>query len=104
MVAIVVAHAHFRIIMVITHALSRVAMVTTYCHYSRQLDPDCQCLLFSATYEEDVMRFAQTVIPDPILIRLKREEQSLDTIKQFYVSEGRELDRERERELDRETE
>ena len=32
------------------------------------------------------MRFAQTVIPDPILIRLKREEQSLDTIKQFYVS------------------
>ena len=43
-------------------------------------------MLFSATYDEDVMKFAQTVIPDPILIRLKREEQSLDTIKQFYVS------------------
>ncbi|XP_063677835.1 ATP-dependent RNA helicase DDX19A-like [Bolinopsis microptera] len=51
----------------------------------KTLDPRCQCLLFSATYEEDVMRFAQTVIPDPILIKLKREEQSLDTIKQFYV-------------------
>lgn len=51
----------------------------------KTLNPACQCLLFSATYEEDVMRFAQTVIPDPILIKLKREEQSLDTIKQFYV-------------------
>lgn len=51
----------------------------------KQLSSNCQCLLFSATYEEEVMRFAQTVIPDPILIRLKREEQSLDTIKQFYV-------------------
>ena len=51
----------------------------------RQLSEQCQCLLFSATYDDDVMRFAQTVIPDPILIRLKREEQSLDTIKQFYV-------------------
>jgi len=50
------------------------------------LSTQCQCMLFSATYDEDVMKFAQTVIPDPILIRLKREEQSLDTIKQFFVT------------------
>ena len=31
------------------------------------------------------MKFANTVVPDPIVIRLRREEESLDNIKQFYV-------------------
>ena len=42
-------------------------------------------LLFSATYDEEVMKFATTVVPDPLKIRLRREEESLDNIKQFYV-------------------
>ena len=42
-------------------------------------------LLFSATYDDEVMKFANTVVPDPIVIRLRREEESLDNIKQFYV-------------------
>ena len=43
-------------------------------------------LLFSATYEEEVMRFAQAVIPNsPVVIKLRREEESLDNIKQFYI-------------------
>lgn len=42
-------------------------------------------LLFSATFEESVWRFAETVVPDPNIIRLKREEETLDTIKQFYI-------------------
>lgn len=42
-------------------------------------------LLFSATYDEEVMKFAETVVPDPIVIRLRREEESLDNIKQYYV-------------------
>jgi len=42
-------------------------------------------LLFSATYDEEVMKFATTVVPDPLIIRLRREEESLDNIKQFYV-------------------
>ena len=42
-------------------------------------------LLFSATYDEEVMKFAKTVVPDPLIIRLRREEESLDNIKQFYV-------------------
>lgn len=51
----------------------------------KTLGPNCQLLLFSATYEQEVMRFATSVVPDPIIIRLRREEESLDNIKQYYV-------------------
>nr|XP_020441225.1 ATP-dependent RNA helicase DDX19A-like [Monopterus albus] len=51
----------------------------------RQLSQDCQMLLFSATFEDSVWSFAEQVVPDPNIIRLKREEETLDTIKQFYV-------------------
>lgn len=46
---------------------------------------DCQMLLFSATFEDSVWKFAQKVVPDPNIIKLKREEETLDTIKQYYV-------------------
>ena len=49
---------------------------------SRQLANSCQKVLFSATYSDEVMRFAETVIPDALIIRLKRSEESLDNIKQ----------------------
>lgn len=39
-------------------------------------------VLFSATYNEEVMKFASMVIPDPVIMRLKRNEESLDNIKQ----------------------
>lgn len=42
-------------------------------------------MLFSATYEETVMKFALKIISDPVTIRLKREEESLENIKQYYV-------------------
>ena len=42
-------------------------------------------LFFSATYEQDVMEFAEAIVPNPVLIRLRREEESLDNIKQYYV-------------------
>ncbi|KAM9343434.1 ATP-dependent RNA helicase DDX19A [Pholidichthys leucotaenia] len=51
----------------------------------RQLTKDCQMLLFSATFEESVWKFAEKIVPDPNIIKLKREEETLDTIKQFYV-------------------
>lgn len=54
-------------------------------HQRRMLTKDCQMLLFSATFEDSVWRFAEQVVPDPNIIRLKREEETLDTIKQFYV-------------------
>lgn len=31
------------------------------------------------------MKFATTIIPSPVVLKLKREEQSLENIKQFYV-------------------
>lgn len=51
----------------------------------KKLLPTCQMMLFSATYEEKVMKFAMKIITDPVTIRLKREEESLDNIKQYYV-------------------
>uniref|UniRef100_A0A8C5E9L9 RNA helicase n=1 Tax=Gouania willdenowi TaxID=441366 RepID=A0A8C5E9L9_GOUWI len=51
----------------------------------RQLLKTCQMLLFSATFEDSVWRFAEVVVPDPNIIRLKREEETLNTIKQFYM-------------------
>lgn len=51
----------------------------------RHLSKSCQMLLFSATFEESVLKFAEQVIPEPNIIKLRREEETLDTIKQFYV-------------------
>lgn len=45
----------------------------------------CQMMFFSATYEEDVMEFAEGIVSDPVIIRLRREEESLHNIKQYYV-------------------
>lgn len=51
----------------------------------KQLPKTCQMMLFSATYSEDVMNFAEQIVPDRIVIKLKREEGSLDTITQYYI-------------------
>lgn len=51
----------------------------------KALSPDCQILLFSATYEEQIRRFASSIVPDATEIHLKREEESLANIKQHYV-------------------
>uniref|UniRef100_A0A667ZAZ4 RNA helicase n=1 Tax=Myripristis murdjan TaxID=586833 RepID=A0A667ZAZ4_9TELE len=52
----------------------------------RLLPKDCQMLLFSATFEDSVWKFAERIVPDPNIIKLKREEETVDTIKQFYAS------------------
>jgi len=52
----------------------------------RKLNHDkCQMMFFSATYTQEVLDFAEVIVPNPIIIRLKREEECLDNIKQFYV-------------------
>lgn len=51
----------------------------------RLLAEDCQMLFFSATFEDSVWEFAQVIIPEPNIIRLKREEETLDNIRQFYI-------------------
>lgn len=42
-------------------------------------------MFFSATYTQEVIDFAEYIVKDPIVIRLKREEESLDNIGQYYV-------------------
>lgn len=51
----------------------------------KALSPDCQILLFSATYEDQIRKFASSIVPDATEIHLKREEESLANIKQHYV-------------------
>lgn len=46
----------------------------------------CQMMFFSATYDKDVMDFAEIIVSNPIIIRLLKEEESLDNIKQYYVN------------------
>lgn len=51
----------------------------------KHLSKKCQMMLFSATYDKKVMEFAEYIVPSPITIRLKKEEEVLDNIKQYYV-------------------
>lgn len=44
-----------------------------------------QILLFSATYDDKIKKFAQSMVPNAIEIQLKREEQSLSNIQQYYI-------------------
>ncbi|XP_055684898.1 DEAD-box helicase Dbp80-like [Lutzomyia longipalpis] len=51
----------------------------------KHLPKDCQMMFFSATYEPQVMEFAEYIVENPMIIRLRREQESLDNIKQYYV-------------------
>jgi ATP-dependent RNA helicase DDX19/DBP5 len=50
----------------------------------KHLPPSSQNLFFSATFDDAVLNFANVIIPDPVMVRLKREEESLDNIQQFF--------------------
>jgi ATP-dependent RNA helicase DDX19/DBP5 len=52
----------------------------------RNLSQNCQMLLFSATYDQAVMDFGENIVSNPVTIKLRREEESLDNIKQCYVN------------------
>lgn len=54
-------------------------------NFSRGLPRDCQMMLFSATYKNPVIEFAKKIVREPIIIRLKRSQEALSYIKQFYV-------------------
>lgn len=51
----------------------------------RTLSHDCQILFFSATYNQPVMEFADQIVNNPLIIQLKKEEESLDNINQYYI-------------------
>lgn len=66
-------------------------MISTQGHHDQcirvhtMLSSECQMLLFSATYSKEVMNFAEQIITDPIIIRLRREEETLDNVQQYYI-------------------
>ncbi|CAH8533569.1 unnamed protein product [Dicrocoelium dendriticum] len=51
----------------------------------KRLPPTCQVLLFSATFEDDVVEFAREFVPDGIEIRVKRNQLPLKNIRQFFL-------------------
>ncbi|KAI7839653.1 hypothetical protein COHA_006462 [Chlorella ohadii] len=51
----------------------------------RAANPQIQILLFSATFNERVKRFAQKIVPDANQVFIPKEELSLDVIKQYRV-------------------
>lgn len=46
---------------------------------------NCQMMLFSATYNDEVMLFAREIVQNPVVLRLKREKQALTNINQYFV-------------------
>ncbi|KAM7539672.1 hypothetical protein Aperf_G00000022999 [Anoplocephala perfoliata] len=60
-----------------------------FLHTSRRivqkLPETCQLLLFSATYDEEVIEFARTIIPNPVEFRVRRNQLTLANIKQVYI-------------------
>ncbi|XP_037955619.1 DEAD-box helicase Dbp80-like [Teleopsis dalmanni] len=66
-------------------------MVSTQGHHDqcirihRNLATSCQMIFFSATYDEEVLHFVKFMVADPTIIRLPREQECLDNIKQYYV-------------------
>jgi len=54
------------------------------------LPKDCQVGLFSATMPQDAIAMSQKFMRNPIRILVKREQLTLDGIKQFYINVERE--------------
>merc|ERR1719436_357881 len=48
--------------------------------FHKNLSPECQMLLFSATYDQNVMDFAENIVSNPVTIKLRREEESVGNI------------------------
>lgn len=51
----------------------------------RKMPKNCQILLFSATFDEQIRKFARTVATKAMEIMVKTEQLSLDNIKQYYI-------------------
>ncbi|NXN40859.1 DDX25 helicase, partial [Rhinoptilus africanus] len=51
----------------------------------RALPKSCQMLLFSATFKETVRAFAMRIVSDAVVIKLREEELTLSTIRQYYL-------------------
>ncbi|KER18949.1 hypothetical protein T265_12086 [Opisthorchis viverrini] len=55
----------------------------------RFLPDDAQIMLLSATMPRDMLEVTKNIMKDPVKILVKKEELTLDGIKQFYINEER---------------
>lgn len=73
---------YFRSIACITRQLSRLVLIVMYF---------LQVVLLSATMPADVLEVTKKFMRDPIRILVKKEELTLEGIKQFYINVEREV-------------
>lgn len=59
----------------------------------RSLPNDVQVILLSATMPQEVLEVTKKFMRDPIRILIKKEELTLEGIRQFYVNVGKEVSR-----------
>ena len=53
---------------------------------TEKIPPDCQICLFSATMADDIIKLANDIMNDPAKILVKKEELTLEGIKQYYLA------------------
>ncbi|CAF4937525.1 unnamed protein product, partial [Rotaria magnacalcarata] len=56
----------------------------------RTLPENVQVIVVSATVPSDLLEVAAKLMNDPVTVLIKREERTLDGIRQFYVNAERE--------------
>lgn len=66
--------------------MQRNAMAQTVFDIRHHFDKNCQVLLFSATFDDNVRQLSEHICPKPITIKVNKEEITLDGIKQFVIS------------------
>ena len=52
----------------------------------KQIPPDCQICLFSATISNEIIKLTKDIMNDPAKILVKKENLTLEGIKQYYIS------------------
>ncbi len=52
----------------------------------KMIPPDCQICLFSATISPDIIKLTKDIMNDPAKILVKKENLTLEGIKQYYIS------------------
>jgi len=62
------------------------AMANTVFEIRGHFPPNCQVLLFSATFDDNVRQFSECVCPKPVTIKVNKEEITLDGVKQFTIT------------------
>ncbi|KAG5876981.1 hypothetical protein JTB14_008126 [Gonioctena quinquepunctata] len=52
----------------------------------KNLSHSCQMAFFTTTCDQEIKDFAEHIVKNPITIRLRQEEESLDNITQYYIT------------------